>query len=478
MRQRVARATSGAQAGYGKERMEADGQLGSYEVTGRSLPRESRWGSYSFLFKQGLNLGALAVCNAALAVLSAWYIVTRTGINFETDAFFASGALPQLTFLFLSTTLLPVLVPLLATRNAQRLREDAWVFFLLVTTLFGLVGLLLYVSCSVWVPLLVPGFTDEGKSLTIVLTKIQVVSMVLNAGIVTLWAAEHARQRFVWVELSGLLANLAGMLFLVYALPRFGIRAAAWNTVFYNSLKLLFLLPTLGRWQRPVWRSSTLKEAWRLYKPFLPAQAYLRAEPLLDRFLTSMNGAGVLSLLYVAQQIYGNIALVMSKAVVAPVVPKLAVEAGEEEWRDYRRTYRQRLLLIALLTCAGGLLLLAFGVPALRLTIGHAGVTAENVYTLWLVMIALAGAFAGSVSGQVASGAFYAAGNTKTPTKVSALIYTLYLPLKIMVFLSYGLIGLAVTVSAYFIANFLIQFFMLEREVSRKLSRSAGATLR
>jgi peptidoglycan biosynthesis protein MviN/MurJ (putative lipid II flippase) len=117
---------------------------------------------------------------------------------------------------------------------------------------------------------------------------------------------------------------------------------------------------------------------------------------------------------------------------------------------------------------------LAFGEPVLRLAIGHAGVTKENVYTLWLVMIALAGAFAGGVSGQVVSGAFYAAGNTKTPTKVSALVYTIYLPLKIAIFLRYGLIGLAVTVSAYFVANFLIQFFTLEREVSRKLSGGAG----
>jgi peptidoglycan biosynthesis protein MviN/MurJ (putative lipid II flippase) len=266
------------------------------------------------------------------------------------------------------------------------------------------------------------------------------------------------------------MANLAGLLFLVYALPRFGIKAAAWNTVFYNSLKLVFLLPVLERWCRPAWRSSTLREAWRLYKPVLPAQAYLRTEPLLDRFLSSMNGAGGLSLLYVAQQIYANLVLVTSKAVVAPVVPRLAVEASARDWRAYRRTYRNRLLLIALLTCAGGLLL-AFGLPVLRLTIGHAGVTAANVHTLWLVMIALAGAFAGGVSGQVASAAFYAAGNTRTPTKVSVLVYTLYLPLKIAVFLSYGLIGLAATVSAYFVASFLVQFLMLEREMSRKLSQ-------
>ena len=454
--------------------MGIDGKVGSYGVIGSSLPDESgRAGHRSFFFRQGLTLGALAVCNAALAFLSVWYIVARTGINFQSDAFFASCALPQLTFIFLSTTLLPVLVPLLSTKNPERLREDAWTFFLLTTGLFLVLGILLYAASSYWVPLLVPGFADEGKSLTIALTKIQIISMILNAGIVTLWVAQHARGRFVWVEFSGVLANIAGLLFLVCAMPRFGIMAAAWNTVYYNSLKLAFLLPALGRFTPPAWRSPTLREARRLLKPFLPVQAYLRAEPLLDRFLSSMNGAGSLSLLYVAQQIYANIIQVTSKAVIAPAAPRLAVEADFGEWRTYRRTYRYRLMLIALLASAG-VLLLAFGEPVLRLAIGHAGVTAANVYTLWLVLLALAGAFAGGASGQVVAGAFYAVGNTKTPTKVSAIVYTIYLPLKIAVFFRYGLIGLAATVSAYFILNFLIQFYMLEREVSRKISQADG----
>jgi putative peptidoglycan lipid II flippase len=456
--------------------MEADEKFGTYVRLRRGVLRQS-WRSRSLFFGQGLNVGVLAICNATLAVLSAWFIVARTGLNVETDAFFASGALPQLAFLLLSTTLLPVLVPLLATRDAESLREDAWVFFLLVTGLCALVGVALYATCGWWVPLLVPGFSAEGKSLTVGLIRIQVVSMVLNAGIVTLWAAQHARRRFVWVELSGVIANLAGLLFLVWAMPRFGIKAAAWNTVFYNALKLAFMLPVLGGWRRPSWPSPAVREAWRLFKPLLPGQAYLRAEPLLDRFLASMGGAGSLSLLYVAQQIYANVILVTSKAVVAPLAPRLAVGANSGEWHGFRRAYRARLLMIALLAASGLLLLLAFGPHAFLLAIGHAGVTAENVYTLWLVMLALAGAFAGGVSGQVASGAFYAMGDTKTPTKVSAAIYTLYLPLKIAVFIGYGLTGLALTMSAFFVINFLAQLLLLECEISRRLSEPAATSL-
>jgi putative peptidoglycan lipid II flippase len=450
-----------------EERIEIDGKMVSYETTSESLPWARRAWHGSFVFRQGVNLAALSLCNATLAVLSAWYIVTRTGINFRSDAFFASSALPQLAFGLLSATLVPVLVPLLATKNPQQLRTDGWSLFQLVTGISLLIAVPLFALSHLWVPLLVPGFSDEGKSLTIALTRIQIVSMVLNAAIVTLAAVHHALRRFVWVELSALIANLAGLLFLVFALPRYGIVIAAISIVFHNSLKLIFLVPTLGRWRRPVLHSPTVTDARRLLKPLLPGQAYQRTEPLLDRFLSSMNGAGSLSLFSVAQQIYANVSLVAMKTLVAPIIPKLAVEAGGD-WRAYRRTYRKRLLVIACVACAG-VVLLIFGEHILGFAIGYAGVTRENVYSLWLIMIALGGVFGGAVSGQIVSAAFYAAGNTRTPSKVSAIIYTTYLPFKIVMFLKYGVVGLAITVSAYCLTNFLVQFLMLERDLARKL---------
>jgi peptidoglycan biosynthesis protein MviN/MurJ (putative lipid II flippase) len=55
-------------------------------------------------------------------------------------------------------------------------------------------------------------------------------------------------------------------------------------------------------------------------------------------------------------------------------------------------------------------------------------------------------------------------GNTKTPTKVSTLLYTLYVPVKVLAFFKFGLIGLAVTVSIYFLTNSLVQFWLLRKE--------------
>ena len=94
-----------ARAAVGK-RMEADEQFRDLARLRHVVLRPS-WRSRSLFFGQGFNVGALAICNAALALLSAWFIVSRIGLNVETDAFFASGALPQLAFLLLSTNAPP-----------------------------------------------------------------------------------------------------------------------------------------------------------------------------------------------------------------------------------------------------------------------------------------------------------------------------------------------------------------------------------
>ena len=54
-------------------------------------------------------------------------------------------------------------------------------------------------------------------------------------------------------------------------------------------------------------------------------------------------------------------------------------------------------------------------------------------------------------------------GDTKTPTRLFILTYTIYFPLKVLAFLRYGLMGLAVATSVHMIVNFTLQLIVLER---------------
>lgn len=407
-------------------------------------------------------LAGLAICNAILAVLMPWYVVTRLGIGIETDAFFASGALPQLIFLVTSFSLTQVLVPLLATGDKKNFGRDSWTFFLGVNAVFALLAVVLFATTGLWVALLVPGFPAAARQLTATLTRIQLLTMIGNAAVVVLWSVYYARQKFIWAETSSVLANTIGLLFLFWTLPAYGVKAAAWATVLTLGLKVALLMPVLGPWQRPHWNSFAVKEAWRRIRPFLLGETYAKSDPLIDRFLTSLTSAGSLSLLYIGQQVYSATNLIITRAVATPSVPRLAIAAKSGEWSSFRHIYRQRLVTMLGITIAACIGLFVVGEPILRLMIGHGGITAQNVHMLWWIMLALGGLLIGGAASQVISGAFYAMGDTRTPTMLFIGTYTVYVPIKIIVFLRYGVTGLAASTSLHLMMNSLLQLLVLE----------------
>ena len=400
-------------------------------------------------------------------MLMPWYVVTRMGVGIETDAFFASGALSQLIFLVASFSLTQVIVPLLATEDEKTFQRDAWGLFLAISGVFVLLSAGLFVTAPYWVSLIVPGFSAEALRLTVMLSRIQLLGMIGNALVAVLWSVYYARQRFLWAEVSSVLANVVALVFLYWTLARYGIVAAAWATVLNLGLKVGLLMPILGRWQKPNWNSYAIKEAWRRIKPFVLGQTYAKSEPLIDRFLTSLTTAGNLSLLYFGQQIYSAINLVIVKAVSTPTVPRLAIAAKNHDWRSFRHVYRERLIWILVIAITSSSVLFFIGEPVLRLMIGHGGISTQNVHMLWWIMVALAGLLIGGTAGQVISTAFYAIGDTRTPTMLFIGTYTVYIPLKILVFLRYGVIGIAVATSVHMTVNFLVQLVVLERAITR-----------
>jgi len=413
--------------------------------------------------KLTLTLGLLASSNIVLTVIFQWYVLTQLGVGIETDALFAGMALPQLVLAVVSSSLTHVLVPLLATEDEKTFGQNAWGFFLGISGVFFLISAGFYLSANFWVPLLVPGFAQESQALTVNLTRIQLISMVFTASVSVLWSVHHAKKRFIWAELSATLATLVGLIFLIWSLPLYGIFSAAWTLVIIAGLKVVCLLPGLGNWQKPQWNSTAMLEAWRRTRPLLIGSAYYKTDPLVDRFLASMATSGSLSLLYIGKQIYSLINQVISKAIAAPMIPLLSVHAKAGNWSMFRKIYHQRLLLMAGLTSLVFFSLLVGGQFFLTILIGYGDITPESVKRIWVIMLALFGVLLGGAMGQITGGAFYATGNSGTPTKIAIFTYTIFVPLKAMAFYYYDLIGLALFSSLFFLVNLIFQYVFFKK---------------
>ena len=414
--------------------------------------------------KQTIQLGILSAGNISIAFLFQWYVLTQLGPGIETDALFAGMTIPQLVLAVISGSLMHVLVPILAGESETSLRHDAWGLLILVGGLFGFLAIVLYVAAPWWIPITVPGFNDVGKDLTINLTRIQLIGMVFTAINGVQWATYHARQQFIWPEFTPILSSILGLMLLIWALPKYGVVAAAWISTLRMAVQTLLLAPGMGSPVRPSLKSVAIQQAWQRIKPLLLGTAYYKTDPLVDRFLLSTASSGSLSLYYLAQQIYGAVSQVINKAIAAPLVPLLSKLHKAGDIKGFRRAYYRKLLQVGAINLAGLLVLGLFGQVILELLIGHGNVSAGNVIDLWWIMLWLGGVFVGGVMGQISSSSFYASGDTTTPTRIGIYSYTFYIPAKFILFYYYGVMGLAVITSIFVLVNFLLQNLLLKKK--------------
>lgn len=426
-----------------------------------------------------LSLGWLAGANVCVSLIIQWYVITHLGIGAESDAFFAAMIVPQIVVVFFSSALLHVLVPLLASGEMERgpdLRQELWGLLLQAGVVSALVAAAFYFTSAYWMRWLAPGFSPAAYALAVALTGIQLFGLPFAAADCVLRAACRARRSFVLAEAATPLANIVGLVLLAWALPRYGVRAAAWITVLRIALPVAFMWPVLGGWRRPRLWSPSRAEALRRVKPLLLGGLYNHIPPLVTRQLASLAPAGGLSLLTASQQLYGTANTVMDKVIVIPASPTLAVYAHGGQWGDFRSLYRTRLRLMTVMAVAGYVLLLAFGRPLLALTVGHGGVTPDNINSLWWMLSVLGVGFVANTSGQPVFAAFCAKGDTRTPVRLALVINTVSIPARALAFWLYGLGGMASVISASAALSLLINIFFLEKSIpALDGSRSSGA---
>lgn len=413
--------------------------------------------------KLNLALGWLAATNLLLGLLIQWYVVTSLGVGVATDALYAGMAVPQLILAVVGGSLVHVLVPLLANEDPEHFNRTAWGFFLGVTGVFAAFSAVLFAAAPLWVRWLLPGFDPAALDLTVRLTRIQLFSIVFTAGAAVLSSAQYARHRFLWADTVPVIGASLSFAALVVALPRTGILAAAWASVLRPGLAIVLLLPGIGGWRTGHGDAAAFRTAWRRIRPLLVGTTYYKTDPLVDRYLSSMAPAGGLSLLVIGQQIWAAASQVLNKAITSPMVPRVAVQAAQGNWPIFQQMVRKRLRWMAALAGGGFVVFLGLGKPLLHLLIGHGGVTGQNVDQLWLLMAGLGGVLIAGVLGQITSAAYYAAGDTRTPTRLGIITFTCYVPLKVLAYIRFGLIGVAVATSVFAIANLLLQMAFMKR---------------
>ena len=426
-----------------------------------------------------IRLGAVLASISATGILVnlayQWYVLTRVGPGSHTDALFAGMMVPQLMLAIVAGSLNYVLVPLLATEDEASRGRLAWTLFQGMAVFWGSLAVLLILLAPWWVPLTVPGFDKPTTQLAISLSQIQLIGLIFT-GVAGVQAATYqARHQFVIAEAGPLIAALVGLGFVVWGLPRMGIAAAAWGTVIRSACQSAVQIPALGPYRLPA-RHPALRLAWRRMLPLLSGASYYKADGFVDRLLASMGPSGALSLYHLSLQLYSSAHTVLNRAVVAPAVPLLARSSSAGQWREFTRVSRRRLRVMLMITLGLIPVLVFLGQPLLSTVLAHGQFSHTRIQELWWILVLLSGVWVGGAAGQVLSTSFYASGDTRTPTRIGVIGFTIAIVLKLIAFWYFGILGLAVAASLYYLGNTVALLLTLRRDL-RRASMPAEATM-
>jgi len=412
--------------------------------------------------KKLFGLSGVVTVNLALQFLFQWYIIIAFGAGPVTDTYFGAMVIPQFILLVLSGSFTLVLVPVLAKYERTAFAKESWNYFQAAGLLFSVLALVLFLTAPWWVHLLFPAFKEEVFVMALNLSRIQLITMVVSALLSVLWAAHSAREQFFKIETSSVIANVIALGLFYFAIKHYDIYAAAWVNVIRALLQMLLLAAILGPYQKPDFYSDSFRLSWKKIRPLLAGNMYYKTDTIVDRHLSSMGVTGDLTLFNLAQQIYSVGYSILSKVLVNTIVPQLAKADAAKDEKQYNSVFKKRLLLSLIITAAVFILLMVLGKWGLELVFSVKHFTTVFINKLWWIMILLAGYWIFGLLGAITASAFYAKGNTVTPTRLSALLFTIFIPVKIFSYYRYGITGLATTISIYYLTNFAVQMILLK----------------
>ncbi len=290
-----------------------------------------------------------------------------------------------------------------------------------------------------------------------------------------LYGLWHARQRFQWPALAGLIGPLGTILWLLLA-PSPSIDRLAWAVLGGGIVGLMVLLP--GAVPGSVLRQSVprkdLLRFGALAVPIVVGAAYSRLDVIVDRILAARLSEGTISQMAYAARIVSAVATLTTSGLSVVIFPALARHAAAGDLRQLRSDLSEgwRFLAVILIPVIAGLY--ACGGTIIAALFEHGVFTSRDTAAVDLLIRLSIGFLVGAAVAEVASRTLTALGRVWTVTLVGIIAFTAASATKIAVVDRFSAPGLAATasVSAILVSLTLLALLVLHggRSDLRRLS--------
>jgi putative peptidoglycan lipid II flippase len=399
-------------------------------------------------------------------------ILAYFGIGKETDALFASMAIPLLIFSALDNQAPKVLVPVLTHSFEKDGPEATWDLMRKIITVIGalllLLSIILAVTAKVLVPLQVPGFQGDVKEQSIRLftvlaglTVIQGISPVLQSFL-------FARHHYVVPSLGRVTTNCVTSIAVIAFHQTLGIYAAAVGFLFGAAAQLIILFVACslkGLTYRVRWGfgDPRVGSTLRMFVYPLSGHAITESKVFIENFLASMLGGGKLSVLRYATRIIEAVSGVLLGGLITTSLPLVSQHAAAKNLKEMKLSILNAIRIIAFISMPISCWLIFTAQPTLVLLYGRGRFsTADATVIASLIAMMTPYVLFIRISGIVQI-PFYANMRTKTPMLAVAVFIGSYVGTVLLLAGRYDIYGFAIASSVASISSVFSMSFLINR---------------
>lgn len=380
------------------------------------------------------------------------------GAGPQMDAYLAAFAVPVVLTAILVGSLSYAFVPVFIERVRNAGDEAGWEMATVVGASVAGIALAIalagYAFAFPLVSRLYPGFSIAQVNLTAGLFRVIIWLIVTNSLVSFLFSVYHGAQRFTVPALSSVVGTALTVGLTVYWQRSLGIYAVAWAVLCGSVLQALLLLPL---WVRNLRFRGRIDDGTRrclvLLLPLIAGAAYYKLDPLVDRYLASQLPPGSISHLGYAWRIATALITIGTTGLSTVAFPALSTHSAGGRMDAFRDEIAHcwRFLAVLMIPICVGLAL--FSRPAVADLLERGAFTpADTRAVAWLLVLYIGAIIAASV-GEVAAKVFFAMNNTRTPTVILAISFTVGLVLKFALAPLFETAGLAIATSLYMLLS-------------------------
>lgn len=408
-------------------------------------------------------LGLVTIGNIGASFFIQLLMFTVIGANKETDIFIISSAAPLLLSSVISGIFNNLLIPFFSTEesNSQSgLLSDVFIIIFLGALCFTFA---IYLSSFMWFGYLFNPETLHELAIAKHIFNVQLITMFFTVIYSVIWAYINSLGFHFRSEFIPFLLSLVAIPFAYYLLPMYGVVTMAYIVMIKTIICTLIQGYGVLR-VKCIWLNKRiLVVILAKIKPVLIASIYYKSDFFIERFLLMSSSAGTLSLFNLAQQLINAGLQVATKAVVTPNIKSLGY-SYRSGLGSYKLAFYKKLRLLIILLLIASVPFAIF--PEIFKGLLYFSTELKNkYYEIWVFFSLMLGLFISNSIASLVNGSFYIYGDTKTPSKISSIIYTFYIPIKIIIFYQFGILAMVVSTSIYSFINVIVLIFYHRRLV-------------